>query len=222
MAILLKRLTGSQGAGIGIGGTFFILFFGIGIWFAIHQTKKARLLKKTLSASYLSEATPSPPDKDSTTTATITNTTDPRYNASSALEMGTAEGNTHQLSTLDNAHELDSPDRLHEMGDLAPEYGAEGDTHVEGDVGADNGAAEGDIYPHGDHGKYAGGDDDKAGTISGERERRGSVKGIAELEGDVAFPDRRAQVQGRGGAEGEARQQEEGREGVGKGFVLTE
>jgi len=217
MAILLKRLTGSQGAGIGVGGTFFILFLGIGIWFAIHQTKKARLLKKTQSNSSSSEVTPSPTDKDNNTATTTTNITDPRYNASSALEMGTAEGNTHQLSTRDNAHELDSPDRLHEMGDLAPEYGAEGDVHVEGDVGADHGAAEGDIYPHGDHGKYAGGDDDKAGAIPGGRERRGSAKGIAELEGDVAFPNGRAQAQGQGGAEGEARRQEEG-----KGFVLTE
>lgn len=51
------------------------------------------------------------------------------------MEMGTAEGNAHQLSTAENAHELDAPDKLHEMGDLAPEYGAEGDIHVEGDIG---------------------------------------------------------------------------------------
>jgi hypothetical protein len=126
------------------------------------------------------------------------------------MEMGTAEGNTHQLSTAENAHELDAPDKLHEMGDLAPEYGAECD------IGANTGGEgdEGHIYPQGDHGKY---EDEKGAAINreGDEKRRGSTKPIAELEGDVAFLDRQAQgdVQG---------PQQEGKEGLGKGFVLTD
>jgi len=93
MAILLKRLTGSQGAGIGIGGTFLILFLGVGIWFAIHRTQKSRL-KKLQSASSIKEATSSltDKDKDDTTIVATTNTTDLRYNDSAAMEMGTVEG----------------------------------------------------------------------------------------------------------------------------------
>jgi hypothetical protein len=172
------------------------------------------LFKKPPSVTS-TEATPSP--TDNTTAATTTNsTTDPRYHAASAMEMGTAEGNAHQLSTAENAHELDAPDKLHEMGDLAAEYGAEGDIHVEGDIGANTGGQsdEGHIYPQRDHGKY---EDEKGAAIHGEgdEKRRGSTKPIAELEGDVAFPDRQAQgdVQG---------PQQEGKEGLGKGFVLTD
>lgn len=196
-----------------------ILSIGVGIWFAIHRSKKSRL-KKTQSATP-TDATTSPTDKDNTTaTATTTNTTDPGYNAASALEMGTAEGNTHELSTRDNAHELYSPDRLHEMGDLAPEYGAEGDIHVEGDVAAEGtAAAEGDMYPQGDHGKY---DDEKGKAAPADLKQRGSTDVIAELEGDVAFPEGSARGRGQGGGDGEAPKQEEGKESVGKGFVLTE
>jgi hypothetical protein len=214
MAKIEKRLTGAQGAGMGVGGTFFIIFLGIGIYFLAIRTKKARLLKKTNSATS-TEATPSPTDNPTTTATTTTNTATDRYAAASALEMGTVEGNTHQLGTAENAHELDAPAKLHEMGDLAPEYGAEGDIHVEGDVGA-----EGEIYPpadgypEGDHGKYEG---EKGGALGeGDETRRASTKPVAELEGDVAFPD---SGQGQGAADGV---EGAGKEGVGRGFVLTD
>jgi hypothetical protein len=101
--------------------------------------------------------------------------------------MVTAEGNTHQLLT------------------------AASDVHVEGDTAADVTAAGdgGDVYPRGDHGKYA---DEKAGA--GEKDAR-AANPIAELEGDVAFPDCRDQT-------AEDAVEGVGREGVGKGFVLTD
>jgi hypothetical protein len=220
MAKIMKRLTGSQGAGIGVGGTFFILFLGIGIYFLMQRTKKARFLKKAATST---SATPSP-TANSTPTTTTNTPTDPRYAAASALEMATAEGNTHQLHTAENAHELDAPDKLHEMGDLAPEYGAEGGIHVEGDVGADVGAVDHEqssIYPQGDHGKY---EDEKRAGMHGEggvvpdEKQTGSTEPVAELEGDVAFPDRRAQGEGERQVVGE----EAGKEGVGEGFVLAD
>ena len=214
MAKIAKRLIGSQGVGMGVGGTFFILLLGIGIYFLMQRTKKAHFFQK---AATLAE--PPPSSTANTTTNTATNTPiDPRYAAASALEMATAEGNTHQLHTAENAHELDAPDKLHETGDLAPEYDAEGGIHVEGDVGAVD--HESSIYPHGDHGKY---EDEKRAGMHGEswdvpdEKWTGSTMPVAELEGDVAFPDRRAQ--------GEVEQEAvEGarKESVEKGFVLAD
>jgi hypothetical protein len=171
-------LTGSEGAGIGVGGTFLILFIGVGIWYFIYRTKKQRTLKKTQSST----STTSP----ATNTATNTTTQD-TYNAASALEMGTAEGNTH---------ELPAPDKLHEMGDLAPEY-------TEGD-----GMPLEEVSPETPHQP---GYTDEKGISPRDEKSAGATGPAAELEGDVAFPD------GQNPAEGGP-----GKEGVGKGFVLTD
>jgi hypothetical protein len=107
------------------------------------------------------------------------------------------------------------------MGDLTPEYGAVGDIYVDGDGGADNRTAEGDIYPHGDHGKYAGGDDDKAGAIPGGRERRGSVKPLRNSRAMLRFwigERRRKGREGRRGKRGGRRRR--GKKGWGRGLCL--
>jgi hypothetical protein len=73
MTKLIKRLTGSQGAGIGVGGTSFILLL-LSIYHLIKHTKKTLTLKKTRSASATSLSATLSPTETPTAAAPATNT----------------------------------------------------------------------------------------------------------------------------------------------------
>lgn len=94
-----------------------------------------------------------------------------------------------------NTHELPAPQKLHEMGDLAPEY-------TEGDGPPPDADEVSSETPHRDGYRNEKRSDEKSG---------GAANSVAELEGDVAFRDGQALREG-----------EVGKEGVGKGFVLTD
>jgi hypothetical protein len=94
-----RRLTGSAGAGIGVGGTMLILIICVGVWYLVHRAGKRAAAKK---------------NKELTPMTTIS-ATDPLDRAN-ALELGTSEGNAHQMGTQENTHEMESPMEIHEMG----------------------------------------------------------------------------------------------------------
>lgn len=76
-----------------------ILFISVGIWYFARRARKRTAAKK---------------DKELTPMTTIS-ATDP-HDRANAIELGTFEGNTHQMGTQENTTEMESPVKIHEMG----------------------------------------------------------------------------------------------------------
>jgi hypothetical protein len=113
-----RTMRGSVGAGIGIGGTVFLLLLGIGIYFWVrrHQRHNAEQMLMRVD----------------------------KHTRVNALELSTQEGDTYEMATRENAHELAVPPKTYEIGrsrmwkwDNGATSATNGSHELEGDVAWD-------------------------------------------------------------------------------------
>jgi hypothetical protein len=105
-------LRASQGVGIGVGGTILILLLAIGIYFWVRRRQRRAEEQNVIAAN--------------------------KNVRGNALELGTREGNIHEMQTVNNTHEIAAPRQIHEIGRSRTEKGVAGATdemhELEGDV----------------------------------------------------------------------------------------
>jgi hypothetical protein len=111
-------MRGSVGAGIGIGGTVFLLLLGIGIYFWVRRHQRHNAKQKLMRVD--------------------------KHTRVNALELSTQGGNTYEMATRENTHELAVPPKTYDIGrstmwkwDNGATSATNGSHELEGDVAWD-------------------------------------------------------------------------------------